>query len=461
MRIQRLIASFATALVFCSMVSCGNSSDKKITGERDMRDAKVGDYILFGTYEQDNNTSNGKEDIEWLVLEIKDEKALVISKYALDCQPYNRRFREVTWETCTLRKWLNNDFINAAFSAEEKAMIPTVTVSADKNPDYNTDPGEATQDQVFLLSITEMNKYFNSDSARQCEPTDYAAAKGDWALDFLYGCWLRSPSLSQVYAAYVGGDTGGVDDSRVSRSDLAVRPALWIDMSDSSEPMKYNEESKIVDSYFYEICEKLRNVKVGDYILFGAYEQDNNISNGVEDIEWLVLEIKDGKALVISKYALDCQPYNRSYTDVTWETCTLREWLNNDFINAAFLDEEKAMIPTVTVSADKNPDYNSYRSYPGNATKDKIFLLSITETNKYFNSDSAKQCEPTDYAVAKGAWESKRGNCSWWLRSPGSYQFMAAFVNSGVGIEGDGFEVVHGSFAVRPALWIDLNSVIF
>ena len=457
MRIQRLIASFATALVFCSMVGCGNSSDKKITGERDMRDAKVGDYILFGTYEQDNNTSNGKEDIEWLVLEIKDEKALVISKYALDCQPYNRRFREVTWETCTLRKWLNNDFINAAFSAEEKAMIPTVTVSADKNPDYNTDPGEATQDQVFLLSITEMNKYFNSDSARQCEPTDYAAAKGDWGdLDFLlYGCWLRSPGPSQVDAAYVEKD-GAERGNWVSCSDYVVRPALWIDMSDSSEPMKYNEESKIVDSYFYEICEKLRDVKVGDYILFGAYEQDNNLYNGVEDIEWLVLEIKDGKALVISKYALSREKYNWVYEEVTWETCSLRKWLNNDFINAAFLDEEKAMIPTVTVSADKNPEYSTN---PGKATQDQVFLLSITETNKYFNSDSARLCEPTDSIAMDNSYDVG-GHCDWWLRSPGEDQRDAAQVYDRGFISGR-TPVDDRLIAVRPALWIDLNSVIF
>lgn len=76
--------------------------------------------MSFGKYEQDNNTSNGKEKIEWLVLEVKDGKALVISKYALDCKPYNTSSTNVTWETCSLRNWLNNDFINSAFSATEK-----------------------------------------------------------------------------------------------------------------------------------------------------------------------------------------------------------------------------------------------------------------------------------------------------------------------------------------------------
>ena len=204
----------------------------------------------------------------------------------------------------------------------------------------------------------------------------------------------------------------------------------------------------------YEI-EKLKVAKAGDYVFFGEYEQDNNTANGKEDIEWLVLEVKDGKALVISKYALDCKQYNTSNMDVTWETCTLRRWLNNDFINAAFSAEEKAIIPTVTVSADKNLEYSAN---PGNATQDQVFLLSITEANKYFSSYSARQCEPTDYAVANGAWEIDSGNCWWWLRSPGTHQDNAASVSGEGVIDRFGPGVGEDDNAVRPALWIDLNS---
>ena len=158
---------------------------------------------------------------------------------------------------------------------------------------------------------------------------------------------------------------------------------------------------------------------------------------------------------------LDCKPYNTSYTDVTcytdvtWETCTLRKWLNSDFINAAFSADERTMIPTVTVSADKNPDYITN---PGNATQDQVFLLSITEVNKYFSSYSARQCKPTDYAVANGAWENDSGNCWWWLRSPGNTQDRAAYVLLDGDVNENGFKVFHDSNAVRPALWIDLNS---
>lgn len=199
----------------------------------------------------------------------------------------------------------------------------------------------------------------------------------------------------------------------------------------------------------------LAKAKPGDTVFLGTYEQDNNTSNGKEDIAWLVLEVKGGKALVVSKYALDCKQYNTSNTDVTWETCTLRKWLNNDFINAAFSSYEKAMIPTVTVSADKNPDYSAN---PGNATQDQVFLLSITEANKYFNSTGARQCEPTDYAVANGSWESDSGNfCWWWLRSPGVTQDSATYVYSGGDVIESGNAVDIGTSAVRPAMWISIK----
>ena len=239
---------------------------------------------------------------------------------------------------------------------------------------------------------------------------------------------------------------------------------------------KYDRAIKLIDSGDYQTAytllqnlsykdsaEKLQSIKPlllakakpGDTVFFGAYEQDNNTSNGKEDVEWLVLEVKDGKALVVSKYALDCKQYNTSNTDVTWETCTLRKWLNNDFINAAFSSYEKAMIPTVTVSADENPDYSTN---PGNATQDQVFLLSITEANKYFGSDSARQCMPTDYAFANGAYvNSVNGNCWWWLRSPGVTQDSAAYVHSSGDVYEPGSDVDIGTSAVRPAMWISIK----
>ena len=216
-----------------------------------------------------------------------------------------------------------------------------------------------------------------------------------------------------------------------------------------------DSDQKKREIFHLYMSSKIKLANIGDTVTFGKYEQDNNPSNGKEDIEWLVLAKDDNKALVISKYALDCQQYNTSFANVTWETCSLRQWLNETFINNAFSDEEQKQIKRTTVPADKNPDYNTT---PGNATNDKVFLLSIKEAEKYFSSGSARQCKPTKYAVAKGAFvHIDNDNCWWWLRSPGISSGSAALVNYFGSIHYYGHRVSQAGDAVRPALWIDLT----
>lgn len=199
------------------------------------------------------------------------------------------------------------------------------------------------------------------------------------------------------------------------------------------------------------------SVVVGKYITLGSYEQDNNRSNGKERIEWLVLAKQGDKALVISRYALDCKTFNSTKTNVTWETSSMRSWLNNDFMNAAFTSSEKSRIATTTVAADANP---SYTTSPGNSTRDKVFLLSAKEANRYFASDKARLCTPTDYAIAQGAWTSTiEGNeeaCWWWLRTPGYRQTEATSVGTAGTVNDFGDSVDRVRDAVRPAMWITL-----
>lgn len=202
-----------------------------------------GDTIFFGSYEQDNRINNGKEAIEWIVLDVQDGKALLLSKYGLDCKQYNAETDyKLTWETCLLRKWLNNDFMDTAFSAEDKARIPQVTVPADKNPKCDEEIGNPTQDQVFLLSIIEFEKYLHGSAVAVCEPSDYAVANGcNSSGKGLRGWWLRTPGAltydihSEIYhidsdfAAYVWVDN--ISPSVVTSDDLAVRPAIWINLN--------------------------------------------------------------------------------------------------------------------------------------------------------------------------------------------------------------------------------------
>ena len=203
------------------------------------------------------------------------------------------------------------------------------------------------------------------------------------------------------------------------------------------------------------------NVKVGDIITFGNYWQGKDKSAGKQPVEWQVLDVKDGKALVISKYALISHEYNEEWTGVTWETCTLRKWLNDTFIKDIFSAEEMKAVTLSDVSADKNPDCNTNQ---GNDTKDKLFLLSIKEVEQYFVSNEKKilgneekrLCKSTKYAVYNGAYESSRGYGWWWLRSAGLHSDCAAFVND------DGFVITPGELvdiynrSVRPAFWLNL-----
>ena len=153
----------------------------------------------------------------------------LISTQALDCQPYNSSNTDVTWESCTLRKWMNESFLNAAFSAEEQAIIQSTNVPADKNPDYYTDPGNATTDKVFLLSIKEMEKYSDIFRSR-CEPTAYAVANGVWTSRHISRWWLRSTGRDQAAASYCSESGWDSPHASVDYEDWGVCPALWINL---------------------------------------------------------------------------------------------------------------------------------------------------------------------------------------------------------------------------------------
>ncbi|MCR4618475.1 MAG: DUF6273 domain-containing protein [Lachnospiraceae bacterium] len=222
---------------------------------------------------------------------------------------------------------------------------------------------------------------------------------------------------------------------------------------------------KAADCLFLQQKPGLTNVTVGSTIKFGFYEQDNNRSNGKEEIEWKVLAVEGNRIFVISQYALDYQPYNSSgtnttwETNVTWETCTLRKWLNETFYNTAFGTYHQQMVSSSTVTADNNPNYDTS---PGNSTTDQVFLLSITEAEKYFGSDGARQCQGTAYCYAQRPDKSDNGNCSWWLRTPGyepigsgSWEYADVLYDGSVEYYGSN---VGNSLAVRPALWINLGS---
>ena len=204
---------------------------------KELRDAyfAVGQEVLFGNYEQDGNTGNGQEDIEWIVLAREGDSALLLSKYGLDAKSYNEEDVDVTWEQSDVRSWLNSSFMDTAFTGEEQGAILKTEVDnsqAEGNSEYSTTGGNNTEDRVFLLSYKEaFEDYFSSDKERICMPTDYAVQNGTWTRGDTGACWwwLRSPGDYQRCAAGVHSD-GSPGYNYVYYGICCVRPALWINL---------------------------------------------------------------------------------------------------------------------------------------------------------------------------------------------------------------------------------------
>ena len=214
-------------------------------------EVSIGDYISFGRYEQNNVIEDGREDISWLVLAKEDNKILIISEYALDRKNYHDTDEDVTWETCDLRKWLNKDFLEEAFTESEQKRIAETSLENKENSTYKTDGGNATVDRIFAFSEEECYIYFPEGAAYEkalfTAPTDYAVAKGayrggvgDLDTDTKLGVWwLRTPGAFPdmamcVIVGVVKSDGAPVDDFWEGEDGEkmpwggSVRPAMWI-----------------------------------------------------------------------------------------------------------------------------------------------------------------------------------------------------------------------------------------
>ena len=192
--------------------------------------AKVGDTIYFGIYEQDNDESNGKENIKWIVLAKDDNKILVISDKALNCVQYGDNSMAIiaSYIKSPIRLWMNDTFFNEAFSSEEKGKIQNTYIPRDSDSGME----EAITDNIFLLSKEEMDGYFSNDKARRCVPTAYAKANGAYIRNKY--CWWWSRSTLYVYRNYVYAvsEDGSIGSYVAYESPgICIRPAMWIDLN--------------------------------------------------------------------------------------------------------------------------------------------------------------------------------------------------------------------------------------
>ena len=186
--------------------------------------------------------------------------------------------------------------------------------------------------------------------------------------------------------------------------------------------------------------------EIGSIISFGGYD-------------WRVLDIQDGKALLLSGKIVERRAYNQSNTDITWVECDLRCYLNGEFYDS--LGEEKARIAEIKV---KTNDNLWYGTDGGVKTTDKVFLLSLEEVVKYFGDSGQLKNRPDgawyiddEYSSARIVTDKNGEALWWWLRSPGDGSYSVA------GVGPDGYICVYGSSSiawsdggVRPAMWLNL-----
>jgi len=203
---------------------------------------QIGSVIKFGLFEQDDDTENGEEEIEWLVLARNGSRILVISKYILANKHYHeysdgkgnvREDYKVYWEKSTIRQWLNEDFYDSAFGTLHKSKIVTTNVSADKHPQYDTNQGKTTTDNIFLLSYSEVQRYMPTEEERQTMQTKKSIGKTmsgklqrekrEW--------WTRTAGDAEFHICFVR-ENGRLhkDGHAAGTMNYGIRPVMWIDL---------------------------------------------------------------------------------------------------------------------------------------------------------------------------------------------------------------------------------------
>ncbi len=206
-----------------------------------IRAAEVGDSVFLGVYEQDDHEENGPEPIEWIVLDKRGDRSLLMCRYGLDCICFNTAEAFVTWDQSTILTWLNSTLYYSAFNGAERAMLLTSEQKTDTNPFFDTDPGAVTTERLFLPNIAQTVKYLPAEEDRLCIATPYAASRGAIVDKQSGACiwWLRSPGFDASTATRVLLD-GRINycGYRVHSKRQAVRPFVWVTFDPNNTTME-------------------------------------------------------------------------------------------------------------------------------------------------------------------------------------------------------------------------------
>ena len=175
----------------------------------------------------------GNEDLKWRILDVDGDKALIISEKGIDAQKFNPRSGGNVWSGSEIRTWLNESFFKTAFNDAERASILSTSVETES---------VSSEDKVFLLSYSEVETYFPSNEEKVLSPTAYAKDNGARLKGDAACWWLRTPAADDNFAmcVYYSGDVCALS---VAKSDILVRPALWVKLSEEMLAERENAES--------------------------------------------------------------------------------------------------------------------------------------------------------------------------------------------------------------------------
>jgi len=233
-----------------SIFSGCSSVTHKLFDASILDDVSAGDIITLGTVRfTDNWLGRFSKDLEWRVLDVEDNRVLVITRNIIDLVDFNERRRGWegvrSWEVSNLRHWLNNEFLSGLPEGMADHVLLT-QVTNEPYPEYQVNGDPDTEDKVFLLSIGEVEKYFSSEEDRRagfdCTSWAINRIKLEWGVDITKwrnnedcaSWWLRTiknkwSESSEIYRnrGYLISDgqysiAGGLSD------ELGVRPALWL-----------------------------------------------------------------------------------------------------------------------------------------------------------------------------------------------------------------------------------------
>ena len=492
-----------------------------VNTEADGSGTTTWDCVYFGHYLQEDTNGDGtvdgndeKQPIKWRVLSVNGNDAFLMADQGLDCQPYNETYTDVTWETCTLRSWLNgydssnnvdekdyssNNFINMAFTAGEQSAIQYSCVVNDDNPIHDSKGGNNTEDKIYLLSDDEVAyvttygfpTMLKNTVIREMKSTTYCQKRGadtSFLSDQVKNSswWLRSPgSLNNIASSVLTDGWDSWYSNVVNTKTVAIRPVLHLNLSYSNLWSYAGRVSSDKRENIHDPQVAGDGTVTWDCVYFGNYLQEDTNGDGTVDssdtkqpIKWRVLSVSGNDAFLMADQNLDCGAYNETDIGVTWETCTLRSWLNGyssssntagfsyssfNFINTAFTTEESNAIYSSRV---ENNDNSQYGTEGGNATWDRVYLLSIDEASNpaygfysIFNIASKTRVSTnTAYTAGKRETNSIGGVDYWWLRSTGRKNLYASLVRGGGYGDYNGFHVNDNQVVVRPVLHLDLSS---